>query len=138
MTRLSARRYLTGSVRFSREETTELLDEAKRSGTAEHERATVTCDGEAYEVHRPGFAHGFASYHYLDDLHPVDCEQCYCRHYRHDGRSRGLRGDPPSTCRCGHPAMRHRYREVRKTLDICKAPETWFTEDMRIFNALHG
>ena len=138
MTRFSAERYLILSVRFSREQANALLDEAEREGNAEHERATVTCKNGAYEVHRPGFAHGFASYNYLDDLHPVECEQCYCRHYRHDGRSNVLVGDPPSTCRCGHRSMRHRFREVRETLDICKAPETWFTEDMRVFNTLAG
>ena len=136
MNRFSAERYLLGPVRFRRDLVTALLDEAERTGKAEHERATVTCQGEAYEVHRPGFAHGFSSYNYLDDLHPVDCEECYCKHYRHDGRSNVLQGDPPSTCRCGHYAMHHRFRRVRETLDICKAPDTWYTEDMRTFNAL--
>lgn len=131
-------RYLTGSARFSGEQATALLDAAERDGNAAHERATVTFNGEAYEVHRPGFAHGFASYNYLDDLHPVECELCFCKHYRHNGRSNVLRTDPPSTCRCGHMSMRHRFRQVRETLDVCKAPETWLTEDMRAFNALRG
>jgi hypothetical protein len=125
MTRDSARRYLLMSVRFSRDRVTELLEQAERDGNAEDERATVTCKHGVYEVHRPGFVHSMGTYNYLDDLHPVDCTQCDCRHYRHDGRSNVLIGDPPATCRCGHLCCRHVFREVRKTLEICKAPETW-------------
>lgn len=151
MRRYAAERYLLLSVRLSRAQVAALLDEAERTGNAEalwdeadrrsgvtDVRATVTYAAGAWEVHRPGFAHGFASYNYLDEMHPVDCTECYCAHYRHDGRSNVLVGDPPSTCRCGHLCMRHRFREVRETLDVCKAPETWFTEDMRVFNALAG
>lgn len=139
MTRRSAERYLLMSVRFSRERVTELLELAARDGKSEDERATVTCNApDSFEVHRPGFSHGFAGFYYLDDLHPVECTECYCKHYRHNGRSNVLIGDPPTTCRCSHLCMRHTFREVRKTLDICKAPETWFTEDMLVFNALAG
>lgn len=151
MRRHAAESYLLRSVRLPRAQVTGLLDEAERTGTGEalwdeadrhpgvtDVRATVTYDAGAWEVHRPGFAHGFASYFYLDDLHPVDCTECYCAHYRHNGRSAVLQGDPPAICRCGHPSFRHRFREVRDTLDVCKAPETWFTEDMRTFNALAG
>lgn len=151
MRRYSAERYLLLSVRLPRDQVAELLDEAERAGKAEalweegrrypgvtDVRATVIYDaskGEAWEVHRPGFSHGM-HYNYLDDLHPVECTECYCRHHRHNGRSSVLRGDPPSACQCGHLTARHRFREVRETMDICKAPETWFTEDMRTFNAL--
>lgn len=137
MNRHSAERYLLRSVQFPRDRVTELLELAERDGKAEDERATVTCEGpDRFEVHRPGFAHGFGSYNYLDDLHPVDCTQCYCAHYRHNGRSGILRGDPQRTCRCGHFCSRHRFRQVRETLDICKAPDTWYTDDMRVWNAL--
>lgn len=99
MRRLAAQRYLLMSVRLPRARVTDLLDEAECTGSAEalwdeaHRhpgvtdvRATVTYDAGAWEVRRPGFNHGM-HYNYLDDIHPVDCEQCYCRHYRHDGRS---------------------------------------------------
>jgi hypothetical protein len=133
-------RYLTGSVRFGRDQAAGLLDDAERDGKAEHERATVTCAAGVYEIRRPGFQHRFGSYYYLDDLHPVECTEatCYCRHYRF-GRGGGpCRGDPPERCRCGHVVHLHRWREVRATLDVCKAPDTWFTADMATFNALLG
>ena len=151
MRRFSAERYLILSVRLGRDRVTALLDEAERTGKAEARwdeadrrpgvtdvRATVTYDagkGEAWEVHRPGFSHGL-HYNYLDDIHPVECTECYCRHHRDDGRSHVLQGDPPSACRCGHLTVHHRWRVIRDVIDVCKAPETWFTEDMRTFNAL--
>ena len=115
--RFSAAGYLRRSVQLARELVTALLDEAERTGEAialwgedkrrpgvTDVRATVTYDGteRGYEVHRPGCAHGSARYNYLDDLHPVDCTECYCAHYRHNGRSGILIGDAPSTCQCGH------------------------------------
>ena len=127
MRRYSAERYLLLSVRLPRAQIEALLDEAERAGSAEalwdeagrhpgvtDVRATVTYDAGAWEVHRPGFAHSLVGYNYLDDVHPVECTECYCKHYRHDGRSNVLIGDPPSTCRCGHLCMRHTFREVRK------------------------
>ncbi len=150
MTRFSARGYLIRSMRFSRDQADALLDQAERDGKAvalvaeaerregvTDERATVTCKDGTYEVHRPGFSHGM-HYNYLDDIHPVECTKCYCRHHRDDGRSHVLRGDPPSACRCGHLTVHHRWRVIRDVADVCKAPETWFTEDMRVFNALAG
>lgn len=40
-----------------------------------------------------------------------DCELCDCKAYRWNGASSALRTDPPTTCRCDHPASRHRYRK---------------------------
>jgi len=150
MDRRSAERYLLMSVRLPRAQAAEVLKAAERSGRAEalwdasdrrfgvtDIRATVTYDGGAWEVHRPGFAHGM-QYNYLDDIHPVECTECYCRHHQADGRSHVLQGDPPSACQCGHLTMHHRWRVIRDVIDVCRAPETWFTEDMRIFNALAG
>jgi hypothetical protein len=150
MNRFSARGYLIRPVRLSRDEADALLDEAERDGKAvalvaeaerregvTDERVTVTYKGGAYEVHRPGFSHGM-HYNYMDDLHPVDCERCGCKHWRDNGRSSVLVGDPPSTCQCGHPTSRHRFRRVRQTLEICKAPEIWYPEAERILNALAG
>jgi len=132
-------------VGFTREYTEELLKLAERNGEAKDERATVTYQkyvkhsvSPQYEVHRPTSAHGFGSFNYLDDLHPVECEMCFCRHYLHRIGTGTLKGELPSMCRCGHLCMRHRFRVVRDTLEVCKAPETWFTEDMRTFNALAG
>jgi len=153
MRRHSAERYLLLSVRLPRAQVDALLDEAERTGSAEalwdeadrrpgatDVRATVTYDarkGEAWEVHRPGFNHGM-HYNYLDDMHPAECTECYCRHHRADGRSHVLRGDPPSACQCGHLTVHHRWRVIRDVIDVCRAPETWFTEDMCAFNALAG
>lgn len=151
MDRRSAQHYLLRAVHLPRQQVEELMAEAERTGSADalweearrypgvtDVRATLTYEAgkrEAWEVHRPGFSHGM-HYNYLDDLHPVECELCYCKHHRLDGRSHMLRGDPPSACQCGHPTSRHRFRQVREVLDVCKAPETWYTEDMRTFNAL--
>jgi hypothetical protein len=150
MDRFSAKGYLIRSVGLSRDEADALLDEAERDGKAvalvpeaerregvTDERATVTCKDGTYEVRRPGFCHGM-HYNYLDDIHPVECTKCYCRHHRDDGRSHVLQGDPPFACRCGHLTVHHRWHVIRDVTDVCKAPETWFTEDMRTFNALAG
>lgn len=150
MRKYSAERYLLRPTGLSRQQVAEVLAEAERTGKADalwdedkrrpgvtDVRATVTYDGteRGYEVHRPGFSHGL-HYNYLDDLHPVECTECYCRHHRHDGWSAVLWGDPPSTCQCGHLTSRHRSREVRDTIDVCRDPGGWYTEDMRTFNAL--
>lgn len=155
----AARRYLRGAVRLSSQQVALAMFAARQTGRVDvlwpeddrrpgvtDVRATVTFDRRdltfssggrrGWEVHRPGFAHGFASYHYLDEGHPADCERCYCRHYRHDGRSDVVIGDPPSTCRCGHLCVRHRWRVIRDYIQVCREPDTWFTEDMRTFNAL--
>lgn len=139
MTRSSARRYLIMSVRLGRDQVTALLDEAERTGHAAalvdeadrkpgltDVRAEVTFAGGAYEVSRPGFSHGIF-YNYLDDLHPVECtlDGCQCRHYRHNGRSSVLVGDPPETCRCTHPSFRHRFRTVRESIEECRQPANW-------------
>jgi len=47
-------------------------------------------------------------------VEPHDCEQCDCLRYRWNGAPSALRSDPPSTCRCGHPAYRHRFRVPSK------------------------
>lgn len=151
MERFSARRYLRQGVRLHYWEADALLDAAARTGKASwlwdeenchpdvtDVRVTVTVHGDhrGWQVHRPGFEHRYGGYYYLDDGHSVDCERCYCLHYRWDLRSGMLRGEPPSTCRCGHYAMRHHYRRVRDVIEVCRDPDSWFTEDMRTFNAL--
>lgn len=138
------------SVRLPGAQVVALLDEAECTGHAEalwdeadrrpgvtDIRATVTYADGVWEVHRPGFSHGM-HYHYLDDIHPVECTECYCRHWRADGHSHGLQGDPPSGCQCGHLTQHHRWRVIRDVIDVCTAPETWYTEEMRAFNALSG
>lgn len=150
MTRFSARRYLVMSVRVGGGRAEELLDAAERDGeavelVAEGKRrpgvtdvlVTVTYARGAWEVHRPGFAHGML-YNYLDDLHKVDCELCGCRHFRHGSGGGPCWGDPPERCQCGHLSLRHRYRQLRDTLDVCRAPETWFPVEERILNVLAG
>lgn len=47
-----------------------------------------------------------------------------------------LIGDPPETCRCGHYVGRHRFRQIRDVIEVCRDPDSWYTDDMRVFNTL--
>lgn len=54
------------------------------------------------------------------EMHPTSCELCDCAHYRWNGASGMYRTDPPSTCRCGHLCMRHRFRQFDPASEACR------------------
>lgn len=57
------------------------------------------------------------SWYRKGEMAPRDCEECGCQQWRWNAAPSALRTDPPSTCTCGHPTARHRFRPYGEEVD---------------------